>query len=92
MQNEFKYIIDRLKRELETVHKEKLTVMHEEKEDINSKHLAALSKIQSADKIDKDMKTDAENTELNKQLDIAGKVEDKKQKFGHGERERSSTD
>lgn len=81
MQNEFQKITDGLKQELEVTHKEvaelnqKLTITHEEKEDIKSKHLAALSKIQSAYKIDMDMKTDAENTELNKQLDIAGKVE-----------------
>ena len=109
MQSEFQKIIDGLKQELEVAHKEvaelnqKLTITHEEKEDINSKHLAALSKIQSEDEINMDLKTDAENTGLNKQLDIASKVEaelsqnledmkTKKQKLGHGERDSSLTD
>ena len=79
--------------EFEVVHIEvaelnrKLTITHEEKEDLNSKYLAALSKIQEADKINMDLKTDAEalgtqrlkllveNAELNKQLDTAGKIE-----------------
>ena len=64
----------------------KLTITHEEKEDLNSKYLAALSKIQEADKINMDLKTDAEalgtqrskllveNAELNKQLETAGKI------------------
>ena len=58
----------------------------EEKEDLNSKYLAALSKIQEADKINMDLKSDAEalgtqrskllveNAELNKQLETAGKI------------------
>lgn len=93
LQNEFQKIIDGLKQELEVAHKEvadlnqKLTVTHEEKENISSKHLAALTKIQEADKVSMNLKTDAEafeiqiskllaeNTELNKQLDIAGRVE-----------------
>jgi len=81
MQNEFQKVTDRLKQEFDVAHKEvtelnqKLTITREEKEGINSKHLAAPCKIQSADKINMDLKTNAENTELNKQLDIASKVE-----------------
>ncbi|RDX95345.1 hypothetical protein CR513_22152, partial [Mucuna pruriens] len=93
LENEFQKTIDGLKQELEVAHIEvaelnrNLTITHEGKEDLNSKYLAALSKIQEADKINMDLKTDAEalgtqrskllveNVELNKQLDIAAKRE-----------------
>ncbi|KAJ1405940.1 putative myosin-9 [Sesbania bispinosa] len=89
VENELQKTIDGLKQELEVAHGEvaelsqKLTITNEEKEELNSKYVAALSKIQEADKINMDLKTDAEalgiqrskllveNAELTKQLDIA---------------------
>ncbi|XP_054824047.1 COP1-interactive protein 1-like [Prosopis cineraria] len=93
LENEFQKIIDSLRQELEMEHKEvaelsrKVTITCEEKEDLNLKYLAALSKVEEAEKINADLKTDAEtldiqrskllaeNGELKKQLDNAGEVE-----------------
>ncbi|KAE9597809.1 hypothetical protein Lal_00013885 [Lupinus albus] len=93
MEDEFHNTIDGLKHELAMARIEvaelnlKLTSTHEEKEDLNSKYVAALSKIHEADKINLDLKTDGEalgiqtskllveNDELKQQLDITGKIE-----------------
>ncbi|XP_027341421.1 COP1-interactive protein 1 isoform X3 [Abrus precatorius] len=87
LENEFQKTTDK-QQELEVADlNRKLTITQEEKEDLNSKYLAALSKIQEAEKNNMDLKTDAEalrtqgskllveNAELNKQLGVAGKIE-----------------
>jgi chromosome segregation ATPase len=93
LESERQKISDGIKQELETAHlevadlKRNLTTTSEEKEALNLEYVAALSKIQEADKAIADMKTEVERlnnekselmvekSELNKKLETAGNIE-----------------